>query len=117
VWGFLVVFGIITVALTYLFGMESLRTHRLIVGALAATICSALILIRETQTAVSWRPHARPAALRGAAPSKRCRRRPDHATTGLQPLVLLAIAACRCVHEVDRDRVLVILQLPREGVG
>lgn len=50
VWGFLVVFGIVTVAFTYLFGMENFRTHRLIAGALAATICSTLILIRETQT-------------------------------------------------------------------
>ena len=50
VWSFLVVFGIVTVAFTYLFGMENLRTHRLIAGALAATICSTLILIRETQT-------------------------------------------------------------------
>jgi hypothetical protein len=50
VWGFLVTFGVVTVAFTYLFGMENLRTHQLIAGALAATICSALILIRETQT-------------------------------------------------------------------
>jgi Protein of unknown function (DUF4239) len=50
VWAFLVTFGVVTVSFTYLFGMENLRTHRLIAGALAATICSALILIRETQT-------------------------------------------------------------------
>ncbi len=50
VWGYLVVFGIVTVAFTYLFGMESVRTHRVIAGALAATICSTLILIHETQT-------------------------------------------------------------------
>jgi hypothetical protein len=41
VWAFLVTFGVVTVSFTYLFGMENLRTHRLIAGALAATICSA----------------------------------------------------------------------------
>jgi Protein of unknown function (DUF4239) len=50
VWAFLVTFGVVTVSFTYLFGMENLRTHRLIAGALAATICSALILVWETQT-------------------------------------------------------------------
>jgi Protein of unknown function (DUF4239) len=50
VWASLVTFGVLTVSFTYLFGMENLRTHGLIAGALAATICAALILIRKTQT-------------------------------------------------------------------
>lgn len=53
VWGFLVVFGAVTVSFTYFFGMRSLMTQALITAALAATIVSALVLILETQTPFS----------------------------------------------------------------
>jgi phosphate/sulfate permease len=50
VWAFLIGAGALTIAFTYFFGMPSLGSQMIITAALAATICSALILILETQT-------------------------------------------------------------------
>jgi hypothetical protein len=49
-WYFLVVFGAVTIAFTYFFGMRNARAQAMITVALAATIACTLMLIDETQT-------------------------------------------------------------------
>jgi hypothetical protein len=53
IWTFLVLFGVVTVAFTYLFGMPRLIPQMIITVALAATIACTLFIIWEMQTPFS----------------------------------------------------------------
>lgn len=50
IWGFMTVFGIVTVGFTYFFGMPRLLPHAIITGVLAASIACTLAIILEMQT-------------------------------------------------------------------
>lgn len=53
IWSFLIVFGAMTVAFTYFFGMPRALPQAIITAALAATIASTLYIIFEMQTPFS----------------------------------------------------------------
>jgi hypothetical protein len=53
IWGFLVVFGTITVGFTYFFGMPHLLPQAIITGILACAIACTLVIILEMQTPFS----------------------------------------------------------------
>jgi hypothetical protein len=53
IWNFLILFGIVTVAFTYLFGMPRMIPQMIITVALAATIACTLFIIWEMQTPFS----------------------------------------------------------------
>jgi hypothetical protein len=53
IWTFLIVFGVVTVAFTYLFGMPRLLPQMIITIALAASISCTLFIIWEMQTPFS----------------------------------------------------------------
>lgn len=50
IWGFLIVFGMVTVGFTYFFAMPHLLPQAIITGVLAITISCTLVLILEMQT-------------------------------------------------------------------
>lgn len=53
IWGFLIVFGMVTVGFTYFFAMPHLLPQAMITGVLAVTIACTLVLILEMQTPFS----------------------------------------------------------------